>query len=358
MKKSGSVHTVLALVSALVVTAAVSAAQPSRGLVVKSGDSFLEPLHKRDTVLVGDQFRYGFHLKDVAEGTGYGLPDYSGGFMDNIDIVSPLALDTVAVHGGKNGPKTYDIDVSMVITSFEEGEYELPPLSMLRAASADRIDTLVFDSRTLDIHLMPVDTTSYQIHDIKGQIRYPLKASEVIPYVLGALALVLLVFLVWKLIARRLEKNGGADIRKDPPYLVALRKLERYRGSKFWAPEKQKAYYSGITDTLREYIASRYGIDALEMTTAEIFKDLKSAGVPADLYEEMKTLFETADFVKFAKASASDEENAAALPAAVRFVTVTYQSQLAEEEAKGKAAAQEEKTEKNGNGVEKNGGTR
>ncbi|MBR0361054.1 MAG: hypothetical protein IIX35_01595, partial [Paraprevotella sp.] len=39
-----------------------------------------------------------------------------------------------------------------------------------------------------------------------------------------------------------------------------------------WVPEKQKAFYSGITDALREYIAARYGISAMEMTTAEIFK--------------------------------------------------------------------------------------
>ena len=50
-------------------------------------------------------------------------------------------------------------------------------------------------------------------------------------------------------------------------------------------------------------------------------------------------LFETADYVKFAKAFASDEENAVALPSAVRFVTTTYQSQLAEEEAKAAASA-------------------
>lgn len=258
--------------------------------------------------------------------------------MDSVEIVMPLVADTVRVKGRKKEPKSYDIDVSMVVTSFDEGRYELPPLSIIRASGVDRVDTLVFDPKVLDISTMPVDTATYQIHDIKGVVRYPLKASEVIPYVLGVLALAFVAAMIWMLIVSRRKRNGGGAARKDPPYLVALRKLEHFRGSKYWVPEKQKAFYSGITDALREYIDARYGIDAMEMTTAEIFKDLKSSGVPADLYEEMKTLFETADFVKFAKASASDEENAAALPAAVRFVTVTYQSQLAEEEAARKAA--------------------
>ena len=68
----------------------------------------------------------------------------------------------------------------------------------------------------------------------------------------------------------------------------------------------------------------------MEMTTAEIFKDMKGTDAPADLLEELKELFERADFVKFAKFTASDEDNAKALPVAVRFVTSTYQSDLEE----------------------------
>lgn len=335
--------------AAMITTIAASGQQApqSKGMLIKSEDSFLEPLQKRDSALIGDQFRYGFHLKDVAEGTRFALPDFSKGFMDSVEIVLPFIVDTVKVQGKKNEPKSYDIDVSMIITSFDEGKYELLPLSLVRASGVDRIDTLVFASQKLDIFTMPVDTTTYQIHDIKGQIRYPLKASEIIPYVLGIWAVAIVVILIWAFFAMRRKKEGSVA-HKDPPYLVALRRLDHFRGSKYWAPEKQKTFYSGITDALREYIDARYGIDAMEMTTAEIFKDLKSSGVPADLYEEMKTLFETADFVKFAKASASDEENATALPAAVRFVTVTYQSQLAEEEAARKAAEAKSPAKKEG----------
>ena len=86
-----------------------------------------------------------------------------------------------------------------------------------------------------------------------------------------------------------------------------------------------------VTDALREYIVARYGVGAMDMTTAEIFEGLKETDVPEDLYQEMKDLFERADFVKFAKFTASDEENAQVLPQAVRFVTTTYQTQLEEE---------------------------
>ena len=78
-------------------------------------------------------------------------------------------------------------------------------------------------------------------------------------------------------------------------------------------------------------MSERYGIGAMEMTTAEIFKDMKDTDAPENLLSEMRELFERADFVKFAKYVASDEDNAAALPVAVRFVTETYQAELEEE---------------------------
>ena len=170
----------ISLICAVMITIVATGQQvpQSKGMLIKSEDSFLEPLQKRDSALIGDQFRYGFHLKDVAEGTRFALPDFSKGFMDSVEIVLPFMADTVKVQGKKNEPKSYDIDVSMIITSFDEGKYELLPLSLIRASGVDRIDTLVFASKTLDIFTMPVDTTTYQIHDIKDQIRYPLKAGD------------------------------------------------------------------------------------------------------------------------------------------------------------------------------------
>ena len=118
----------------------------------------------------------------------------------------------------------------------------------------------------------------------------------------------------------------------EPAYITALRKLDKLRGDKYWAPEKQKQFYSGITDTVREYMAARYGIDALEHTTDEIFADLKGKDLSPELFLEMKDLFELSDYVKFAKHVATQEENAAAIPAAVRFVTETWQEQAPEGE--------------------------
>ena len=218
-----------------------------------------------------------------------------------------------------------DLRGGITITSFDEGIYILPPLAVQRVTKDGVVDTLVFDPQRMEVKTMPVDTATFKPHDIKGQMTYPVTFREVAPWVAGGLAFAGLVALAVWLIVRYRRRHDPEYIHKDPPHIVALRKLDKFRGNAMWVPEKQKAFYSGITDALREYISERYGIGAMEMTTAEIFEDMKSTDAPKELLAELKDLFERADFVKFAKFVASDEDNASALPMAVRFVTSTYQ---------------------------------
>ena len=313
---------------ALTVSLAVSA----QGKIVQMGESFLQPLQERDSVLIADQLFYGFDLKQVEEGTQFAFPQIKDTLMTNIRVVKQWQLDTVKASKAKKGqPRMLDLRGGLTVTSFDEGIYYLPPLAVQRLSKDGVLDTLVFDPQKVQIHTMPVDTATFVPHDIKGVIRYPITFAEVLPWLLGGLALAGLIALVVWLIIRYRRNHDPEYIKKDPAHIVALRKLDKYRGNSLWAPEKQKSFYSGITDALREYIAERYGIGAMEMTTAEIFKDMKKTDAPTDLQEELKELFERADFVKFAKYIASDEDNAKALPVAVRFVTSTYQAELEEE---------------------------
>ena len=168
----------------------------------------------------------------------------------------------------------------------------------------------------------------YSCSDIKGQIRYPLTFREVLPYILGGQLAAVLIILAVCLILMARKKKGYEEAHRDPAHIVALRKLDGFRGDRLWVPEKQKTFYSGVTDALREYIVARYGISAMEMTTKEIFDDLKGTDVPPELFAELKSLFERADYVKFAKYVATEAENASAVPLAVRFVTTTYQTEV------------------------------
>ena len=98
-----------------------SLAAGAEGLRKDGGEAFLEPLQKRDSVLVADQFRYGIELKDVAEGTPLALPEIQTEKDSPIEFVGPWQLDSVKVK--KTG--LYTIKASRLLTAWWGGSYEL-----------------------------------------------------------------------------------------------------------------------------------------------------------------------------------------------------------------------------------------
>lgn len=308
--------------------------------VVFAGDAFLKPLQKRDSVLIADQMKYGFRLDNVKAGTALALPDLSHGIRDSVEVVEGWSLDTLKFRKKK---AEIDIEGSIVITSFDEGSYDLPPIAVMRTLSDGQTDTLFFKGLHLDVTTMPVDTATYKPHDIKAQMRYPVTFREILPYLLGGQLLAVLIILAVALYMIHKKKGAEEAGSSEPAYIVALKKLDKFRGNKLWAPEKQKQFYSGITDVLREYISARFGIGAMEMTTAEIFEGLKDKDIPQPLMEETRGLFLMSDLVKFAKMTVTDEDNVKAVPTAVRFVTSTWKY---EEEESSESGAEDKKEAK------------
>ena len=288
------------------------------------GMTFLEQVQKRDSILVADQLRYGVVLENVVEGTPLALPEIKPEKDSPLEVLEQWQLDSTRVSKRKESPVRYDIKAYLTLTAFMGGTYELPDIPVL----LDK-DTLVFKAVDPVVVTEPeIDMENFQPNDIKGQVKFPYTFKEVAPWVAGSIAIIAAITALVMWLVKRRKKLVEEAINAEPAHIKALRKLDKFRGDKFWKPEHQKAFYSGVTDALREYIASRYGIGAMEMTTAEIWADMKKTDVPADLYEEMKELFERADFVKFAKYTATEEENAKVLPGAVRFVTSTYQQEI------------------------------
>ena len=113
-----------------------------------------------------------------------------------------------------------------------------------------------------------------------------------------------------------------------PPHVAAIRALEALHNQKLWQNNRHKQYYSGLTDILRTYIAARWGIGAMEMTSDEIIAAMRPVELPDKARMDLTAILRDGDLVKFAKATPPAEENEADYLKAYYFVEET---KLAEE---------------------------
>lgn len=163
----------------------------------------------------------------------------------------------------------------------------------------------------------------------------PFLWSEWTPLIWMTLIVLLLIALgSWVIVRLKQNKPIVARIRivkKVPPHKKALDEMNRLKGESHTADYDQKAYYTQLTDTLRQYIRERFGFNAMEMTSSEILENLRSAG-DERMLAELSELFMTADLVKFAKYSALLNEKDMNLLNAINFIDQTKREDAPTEE--------------------------
>lgn len=108
-----------------------------------------------------------------------------------------------------------------------------------------------------------------------------------------------------------------------PPYNLAIRDLTQLRDENLCERGEEKQFYTRLTDILRIYLAGRFGINALEMTSTQIMDALRNNEETRNSESMMQQILEIADFVKFAKVRPLPEDNKMAMDSAVAFVEKT-----------------------------------
>jgi len=150
---------------------------------------------------------------------------------------------------------------------------------------------------------------------------------EILPWILvGLAALLLVIFLIWYF---RKRKKKEPIFRLRPrvqlkPHELALMALEKLRVKKLWQQGQEKAYYTELTDILRDYIENRFAVPAMESTSAEILHDLLGIKeIDRAVWDELGQVLMLADMVKFAKEKPVSEQNENILETGIRFVNDT-----------------------------------
>ena len=178
------------------------------------------------------------------------------------------------------------------------------------------------------VNTVAVDTTA-AIRDIKGIAKVPLTFKEILPYLLITMAAAAVIaLLVWFILKHERKNKPQKKVvkkakPKEKPDITALKELEKLKLKKLWQSGQVKQYYSELTDIIRTYIDGRYDINAMEMITADILKELDDAGLPHKLHQELEQTLTTADLVKFAKMEPLPDDHDRCFKQAVNFVEET-----------------------------------
>lgn len=246
------------------------------------------------------------------------LPLLRDTLVTGVEILDVAKPDTQLL----NNNKRWLISQEYTITSFDSALYYLPPFEVFVNDQSYRSKALA-----LKVYSVPVDTLHPdQFFGPKDIREVPITWNDIAPLVYSALAMLILgAAAVFFIIRYRDNKPIIKIIKiepKLPPHQAAMKKIEEIKADKQVQREDPKLYYTELTEVLRTYIKDRFGFNALEMTSTEIIDHLLQVKDQQSI-NDLKSLFETADLVKFAKHAPMMNENDMNLVNAVDFINQT-----------------------------------
>ena len=239
--------------------------------------------------------------------------------IEFVDVRNLPKLEKQTTNGKSLYTTTYKIQ------SFDSGAYRIPPLMYVTANDTSY-------SNIVALKVIPVDVS--QMQDINpanpaedmGSKWYDWIPDWLTDYWLYYLLAIIIIaggICAYLILSKKVTVNILPKKKEIPPYEMAIAKLQQLKQEQLWENGQEKAFYTELTDILREYLDRRFGINAMEMTTTQILNAIRNNEETAMTERLMKSILEVADFVKFARVQPLREDNIKSFDAARQFVEDT-----------------------------------
>lgn len=241
--------------------------------------------------------------------------------IPGVEVNSASAVDTTDL-----GNNRLQLTRTLLIQPWDSGEFVIPGIMLVEGT-----DTFASDRLALKVYTADVDSMT-TIHSWGPAVTQPRKFFDWVPdwiadywwaYLLG------LLVIAAGIAAYIIKKKGGLktiaapESKPLPPYERAVHQLELLKSRQLCEKGQEKEYYTQLTEILRQYLEGRFGINAMEMTTTQIKRAVRST-LPTDTAPTlMNQVLEMADYVKFAKLRPLPEDNQRAYAQAMAFVEDT-----------------------------------
>lgn len=235
--------------------------------------------------------------------------------LEGVEIIEEFPWDSLNMNGDVVREK------KIKLTSRDSGLYWIPGLRMSYSANGKRYAKM---TERIPLKVNPFVISTPEPRAIRGIKEEPFSWQDLIPLfvVLAIIAsLGLGAYWYWK------SKKKEEEVELPPPVIpaheIALTKLKNLDQAKLWQQGQVKEYISQLTYIEREYLENRFGIQALESTTAEIIHDLKDKDISQGHKEDLSQMFRMADMVKFAKAEPPADIHSKLMDQAEDFIQKT-----------------------------------
>ncbi len=243
-----------------------------------------------------------------------------------VEILEILKDDTTQLDDNMR-----QISRKYIVTSFDENAYMIPALTIKVGGKDYKTNPLAMKVISVEVDTLHMN----QYFGPKDVQDNPFLWSEWSPMFWLSFIMLLLIA-IGAYLYIRLKQNKPIIsriliVKHIPAHQKALTAIDKLKQDRMQSSEDQKAYYTQLTDTLRQYINERFGFNAMEMTSTEIIARLNETGDPK-MISELRELFQTADLVKFAKYSTLINENDLNLVNAVNFIDQTKTQETETEE--------------------------
>ena len=278
-------------------------------------------------IYIGDQIKFTISV-DKPSDLKLTIPVLKDTLAKSIEIISGPKIDSTSTNGRTNIIQKY------IVTSFDSGTYKVKPV-YVEAKSSTGLKRFYSGYSALEVmrvKIAPADSTA-KIFDIIEPYRAPITLGEVLPWILIA---TLIGVVIWGAVRyfrnRKMSIKGEVPyIPPDPAHVIAFRELETLKTEELWQKGETKKYYTGLTEILRRYLENRFSVYSLELTTGETLDALVKTGFKKNAaYNQLKSVLNSADLVKFAKHKPGPEENESYFQAAWDFVLSTMEREVQE----------------------------
>lgn len=137
---------------------------------------------------------------------------------------------------------------------------------------------------------------------------------------IGLLVALILGWIIYKRKFKKSQTTEEVIVPKIPLEEQLLLQLEAIEQQELWQQNKHKEYYTEVTNVIRRYLEHKYEISTFEKTSFEILSSLKLSAINKNDYQQLESLFELADMIKFAKSLPSPQENITAIQIAKKLI--------------------------------------